>query len=74
MNGNSFKATTTGDYTLKVSYGTLQKEFPFSVYPKRVLSRMVVEPEYYKLKAGESLELKAKGFDQYGNPYTVNPN
>ena len=74
VNGNSFKATTTGDYTLKVSYGTLQKEFPFSVYPKRVLSRMVVEPEYYKLKAGESLELKAKGFDQYGNPYTVNPN
>lgn len=73
VKGRNFLAMTSGEYALRVAYGDLQKEFPFTVYPKKVLSRLTIEPDGYKLKVGESLQLIAKGLDQYGNSYPVEP-
>lgn len=68
-----FMANTPGEYKLTVSYGSLQKQFDIKVYAKKVLSRLMVTPDYYKLKVNEELKFEAEGSDQYNNPYAVTP-
>lgn len=71
--GDIFTANTPGEYRLTVAYGSLQKQFDMKIYAKKVLSRLIVTPDYYKLKVNEELKLAAEGFDQYNNPYEIIP-
>ncbi len=65
--------TETGDFILTVQYEQLTKTFPVQILSKKQLARLEITPVYALVKTGETAQLSATGFDQFGNSMSVTP-
>lgn len=71
-NSGLLTGTTLGSYYVTTKFGNMTNSYPFTVVAPARLTSIVISQPSKNCMLGDEVQLTANGFDQYGDPYTLN--